>query len=53
MDMVPDAALELGDAGTLALDGREVIQVVTSFNLPLDLSGNMTTSTRSLVVGGV
>lgn len=53
MEMVPDAALELGDAGTLALDDREVVQVVTSFNLPLDLSGNMTTSTRSLVVGGV
>ncbi len=53
LQMVPDAALELGDAGTLALDGREVVQVATSFTLPLDLSGNMTVSTRSLVVGGV
>lgn len=51
--MVPDAALELGDAGTLALDDRETIQVATAFTLPLDLSGNMTVSTRSLVVGGV
>lgn len=50
---VPDAALELGDAGTLLVDGREVVQVVTSFALPLDLSGDMTISTRSLVVGGV
>lgn len=50
---VPDAALELGDAGTLVIDGREVVQVVTGFTLPLDLSGDMTISTRSLVIGGV
>ena len=53
LEMVPDAALELGDAGTLALDDREVIQVVTGFSLPLGLTGNMTVSTRSLVVGSV
>lgn len=53
LQMVPDAALELGDAGTLAVDDREVIQVATAFTLPLDLSGSMTVSTRSLVVGGV
>jgi len=53
LQMVPDAALELGDAGTLVLDGREVVQVVTAFTLPLDLMGDMTTSTRSVVVGGV
>jgi hypothetical protein len=52
LQAVPDAALELGDAGTLILDGREAIQVVTSFTLPLDLTGNMTISTRSVVVGG-
>lgn len=53
LQMVPDAALELGDAGTLVLDSREAVQVVTAFMLPLDLSGSMTVSTRSLVVGGV
>jgi hypothetical protein len=53
LQMVPDAALELGDVVTLALDGRLVTQVVTGFTLPLDLSGSMTVSTRSLVVGGV
>ena len=53
LQVVPDAALELGDAGTLVLDGREVVQVVTSFALPLGLAGDMTVSTRSVVVGGV
>jgi hypothetical protein len=53
LSVVPDAALELGDAGTLLLDDREVIQVVTAFTLPLDLTGDMTVSTRSLVLGGV
>lgn len=52
LTMVPDAALELGDAGTVELDDREVVQVVTAFTLPIDLSGDMTVSTRSLVVGG-
>lgn len=53
LDVVPDAALELGDAGIVAVDGREVVQVVTAFTLPLGLAGDMTVSTRSLVVGGV
>ena len=53
LHVVPDAALELGDAGTVELDGREVSQVITSFTLPLDLSDNMTVSTRSIVAGGV
>jgi len=51
--MVPDAALELGDPLTLILAGRETMQVVTAFTLPLDLSGDMTVATRSIVVGGV
>jgi hypothetical protein len=51
LDVVPDAALELGDVMRLLVDDRDVIQVVTGFSLPLDLSGNMTVSTRSLVVG--
>lgn len=53
LEVVPDAALELGEVGRVLVDGRNVIQVVTSFTLPMGLSGNMTVSTRSLVVGGV
>jgi hypothetical protein len=51
LEMVPDAALELGDVCRLEVDSRQVTQVVTSIALPLDLSGNMSVSTRSLVVG--
>lgn len=53
LELVPDASLELGDAVRLLVDDSDVIQVVTGFTLPLDLSGNMIVSTRSLVVGGV
>lgn len=51
LGVVPDAALELGDVLQLQVDGVDVTQVVTGFSLPLDLSGNMSVSTRSLVVG--
>jgi hypothetical protein len=51
LEMVPDASLELGDTVTLEADGESTIQVVTAFTLPLDLSGGMTVSTRSLVTG--
>lgn len=51
LDVVPDAALELGDVIQVLVDGADTTQVVTGFSLPLDLSGNMTVSTRSLVVG--
>lgn len=51
LDVVPDAALELGDVLRVRVDGVDVIQVVTGFSLPLDLSGMMSVSTRSLVVG--
>ena len=51
LEVVPDAALELGDILRILVDGQDSIQVVTGFTLPLDLSGNMTVSTRSLVVG--
>lgn len=53
LNIVPDASLELGEIIGLDVDGREVIQVVRAFTLPLDLSGDMTLSTRSLVIGGV
>lgn len=54
LQIVPDASLELGDVLLLEIDGRETTtQVVTGFTLPLDLSGSMAVSTRSLVVGGV
>lgn len=52
LDMVPDAALELGETGRVLVDGRNTIQVVTNFSLPLGVSGSMTTSTRSVVIGG-
>lgn len=51
LEIVPDAALELGDVVRVMVDGQDSIQVVTGFSLPLDLSGNMSVSTRSLVVG--
>lgn len=51
LETVPDAALELGDVIRVQVDDVDVVQVVTGFSLPLDLSGNMTVSTRSLVVG--
>lgn len=51
MEIVPDAALELGDVLRVQVDGVDTIQVVTGFSLPLDLSGMMAVSTRSLVVG--
>lgn len=50
--VVPDAALELGDVLRFLVNGRDVIQVVTGFSLPLGLGSDMTISTRSLVVGG-
>lgn len=53
LEVVPDAALELGDAGTVRVDGRNVVQVVSSFMIPLDLSGNMHVQTRSQVTGAL
>jgi hypothetical protein len=52
LSAVPDASLELGDTVTLQVNDREVIQVVTDMSLPLGLAGDMTISTRSLVIGG-
>lgn len=50
-DMAPDASLELGDVITLDADGEtDVIQVVESFSIPLDLSGPMAVTGRSLIV---
>lgn len=49
---VPDASLELGDVLRVQVNGRDVIQVVTGFALPIGLAGDMTISTRSLVIGG-
>jgi hypothetical protein len=50
LSVTPDASLELGDALLLGLDGREVVQVVSGFTMPLDLVGEMIVSTRSLVL---
>lgn len=51
LGIVPDAALELGDIGTVLVEGRSDFQVSTGFNLPLGVSGDMSVSTISLVVG--
>lgn len=49
-DMTPDAALELGDVVSLNVRGRsDIIQVVASYQIPLDLSGPMRVSGRSMV----
>lgn len=50
LEVVPDAALELGDVVQVKVNNRDVRQVVSGFTLPLDLYGNMMISTRSLVL---
>lgn len=51
-DMSPDAALELGDTVSLNVRGRsDIIQVVSSFRIPLDLSSPMSVQGRSQVIG--
>lgn len=52
--MTPDAALELGDVVGLDVRGRsDIVQVVDSFQIPLDLSGPMRVNGRSLVASPV
>lgn len=51
-EMSVDAALELGDTVALDVRGRsDIIQVVSGFRIPLDLSGPMEVSGRSLIIG--
>lgn len=50
LQIPPDASLELGDVLQVDVDDASVRQVVTGFALPLDLSQNMTISTRSLII---
>lgn len=51
-DMTPDPALELGDVVMLNVRGRsDIIQVVSSFTIPLDLSGPMRVQGRSQIIG--
>lgn len=45
-----DASLELGDALTLLIEGREVLQVVSALSVPLGVDGDMFVSTRSMVL---
>lgn len=53
-DMTVDAALELGDTIRLNVAGRsDIIQVVSGFNLPLDLSAPMRVEGRSLILGAL
>lgn len=52
--MTPDAALELGDTVSLNVAGRsDIIQVVASYSIPLDLSGPMRVQGRSLILGSL
>jgi hypothetical protein len=54
LTLTPDASLELGDVLSLDINGRVgVIQVVSGLTMPLDLSGDMMVSTRSLVLSKV
>lgn len=51
-EMTPDAALELGDTVSLNVRGRsDIIQVVSSFTIPLDLSAPMRVQGRSRALG--
>lgn len=51
-DMTPDAALELGDIVSLNVRGRsDIIQVVSGFTIPFDLSQPMRVQGRSQVIG--
>lgn len=51
-EMTPDAALELGDTVALNVRGRsDIIQVVASYIMPLDLSAPMRVIGRSQIVG--
>lgn len=50
INVVPDAALELGDVLTIDIGGTQRTQVVSGLTMPLDLRGDMMVSTRSLVV---
>lgn len=51
-DMTVDAALELGDAVSLNVRGRsDIIQVVSGFRLPLNVSAPMSVQGRSLILG--
>lgn len=45
-----DASIELGDALTLDIEGREVLQVVSALSVPLGVDGDMFLSTRSMVI---
>lgn len=51
-EMTVDAALELGDPVSLDVRGKsDIIQVVSGFQLPLDLSGPMRVQGRSMIIG--
>lgn len=49
---VPDPAMELGEVVGLAVRGRTgIIQVVSGFNIPLDVNQQMNVTARAQVVG--
>lgn len=52
--MPPDASLELGDVVELnAYDRSGIIQVVSGFNLPLEVGNMMTVQAHAQVIGGL
>lgn len=53
-EQTPDAAAQLGDVVALDISGRKgIIQVISSFGLPLDIGPAMTVQGRSQVIGEV
>jgi hypothetical protein len=52
LEIIPDASLELGDVIGIDAKGRTgVVQVVSGYNLPIDLSAGMALQLRSQVPG--
>ncbi len=52
LEIIPDASLELGDVIGIEAKGRTgVVQVVSGFSLPIDLSSGMAVQLRSQVPG--
>jgi hypothetical protein len=53
INIVPDAAIELGDAVQINAVDHTALQCVAGFTLPLNTEGDMQVQLRSFVAGGV
>lgn len=47
IDCIPDASIELGDTILLQARGREMVQVISGFSLPLTATGTMSIDLRT------